>query len=313
MLPKRVLITGGSGLLGSNLTLTLSDRFEVVATHNQHPFYFGTTKTIEMDITKGNEAYEIIKELEPNVLIHCAGETRVDYCEDHPEEAFQLNVKGTENLVRAVSHFKAKFVYISTDSVFDGLQGMYTEEGFPNPLNVYGKTKLAGEHVVRKLAKDHLIARTNIFGWNPGPKPSLAEWVLRCLEKGQIVPGFSDIYFSPILTTDLAEILAEMIISDLGGLYHIASSERCSKFDFARMISRVFEKNDALVERAFSEGAGLKAPRPKDASLNVRKVTEALGKPMPGVMEGILRFRRQLEDGYVTKLFSGSTYKEPMV
>jgi dTDP-4-dehydrorhamnose reductase len=310
---KRFLITGGSGLLGCNLALTLSERIDIVATYFQHPLYFENVEMIKMDIANAKETYEAIEKYKPNVLIHCAGETRVDYCEDHPDEAFRINVKGTENLVRAVSLLKAKFVYISTDSIFDGLQGMYAEEGIPNPINAYAKTKLTGEEVVQKFANDYLIVRTNIYGWNPGTKLSLAEWVLRRLEKGHMVPSFSDIYFSPILTTDLAEILAEMIISDLGGLYHVASSERCSKFDFARMICRVFEKNDGLVQEAFSEEAGLVALRPKDTSLDVRKVTKALGRPMPGIMEGLRRFRRQFEDGYVTKLFSGSTYKESIV
>jgi dTDP-4-dehydrorhamnose reductase len=310
---KRFLITGGSGLLGCNLALTLSERIDIVATYFQHPLYFENMEMIKMDITNAKETYEAIEKYKPNVLIHCAGETRVDYCEDHPNEAFKINVEGTENLVQSASHLKVKFVYISTDSVFDGLQGMYTEEANPNPINIYAQTKLAGEKIVQKFANDYLIVRTNIFGWNPGPKLGLAEWILKQLEKGEKVPGFSDIYFSPILTTDLAKILNEMIISDLEGLYHVCASERCSKFDFARMICRVFGKDDDLIQPTISEKAGLKAPRPKDTSLDIKKITKTLGKPMPKIMEGIRHFKQQFESGYVKKLFSGSTHKEFIV
>ena len=263
-----------------------------------------------MDVTQPDQVWAVMTQSRPHVVIHCAAETRVDYCEEHPEEAFRVNVEGTGNVAKGTAHVEAKFVYISTDSVFDGLVGMYNEMAGPNPLNIYARTKLAGEQMVKRQVMDHLIVRTNIYGWNARPKFSLAEWILDRLDHGQTVPGFADIYFSPILVNDLAVILVDMINADVRGIYHVGASERCSKLDFARMLCKVFGKDVALVQSAKSDAAGFKARRPKDISLDVRKVTQVLGRPMPGILDGLSRFRRLLEDGHVSGLRSGFTQKE---
>jgi dTDP-4-dehydrorhamnose reductase len=307
---ERVLITGASGLLGSNLVLELSRRFEIAATYYQHPLHLDDCEMIPMNITQANEAWAIIRRVEPHVVIHCAAETRVDYCEEYPDEAFRTNVAGTQNLAKATAHIGAKFVYISTDSVFDGQIGMYNEEASPNPPNVYARTKLAGEQVVKQHVVNHLIVRTNIYGWNARPKFSLAEWILDRLDHGQIVPGFADVYFSPILVNDLAEILVHMINADLQGVYHAGASEHCSKLDFAGVLCKMFDRDVSLVRPANSGEAGFKAPRPKDTSLDVSKITQVLGRAMPGIVDGLSRFRRLLEDGYVSRLRSGFTQEE---
>ena len=307
---ERVLITGASGLLGSNLALVLNERFEIIGTYNQHPLCLDNCDIVSVDITQADKTWAIIRQVEPHVVIHCAAETRVDYCEEHPEEAFRVNVEGTENVAKGAAHVGAKFVYISTDSVFDGREGMYSEVSSPNPLNVYARTKLAGEGVLKQHVMDHLIVRTNIYGWNARPKFSLAEWILDRLDQCQTVPGFADIYFCPILVNDLAEVLVDMIKADLRGLYHVVASERCSKLDFARKLCKMLDRDAALVRPANSDEAGFKARRPKDTSLDVKKVTQVLGGPMPGIMDGLLRFRRLLEDGYVNRLRSGFTQEE---
>ena len=302
---ERALITGVSGLLGSNLVLALSKCFEIAATYHQHPLHLNMCETMPMDITQAEETQAIIRRIKPHVVIHCAAETRVDYCEENPEEAFWVNVEGTQNLARATAHVGAKLLFISTDSIFDGQKGMYNEMATPNPLNIYARTKLAGEHVVRQHGVDHLIVRTNIYGWNAGPKFSLAEWVLDRLDHGQIVPGFADIYFSPILVNDLAEVIVNMINAELRGIYHVGASERCSKLDFAIMLCKVFDRDAALVQLANSDEAGFRARRPQDTSLDVEKITQVLNKPMPGIIGGIWRFRRLFEDGYLRRLRSG--------
>ncbi len=307
---ERVLITGVSGLLGSNLALVLSDCFEIIGTYHQHPLSLNNCEIVSMDIAQADKTWAIIRQVEPHVVIHCAAETRVDYCEEHPEEAFRVNVEGTENVAKGAAHVGAKFVYVSTDSVFDGREGMYSEVSSPNPLNVYARTKLAGEGVLKQHVMDHLIVRTNIYGWNARPKFSLAEWILDRLDHGQTVPGFADIHFSPILANDLAEILVDMIRAGLWGIYHVGARERCSKLAFARMLCRVFDRDMVLIQPANSNEAGFKARRPKDTSFDVKKVTQVLGKPMPGIMDGLSRFRQLFEDGYVSRLRCGFTQEE---
>lgn len=305
-----MLITGVSGLLGSNLAFNLSDRFEIAGTYHSNPMRFNGYECFPMDLKRADETWSIIRRVKPQMVIHCAAQTGVDYCEEQPEEAFRVNVEGTESLAKAAAHAGSKFVYISTDSIFDGETGGYREDAKPGPVNVYAESKLLGERATQSYAEDHLIIRTNIYGWNVRPKLSLAEWILDGLENGRQVPAFSDIYFSPILVNDLAEVLAEMVAADLTGIYHVAAADRCTKFDFARMVCQTFEKDPELVCSAGSEEVGLKALRPKDTSLDVTKVSKVLGKSMPTVSDGIRRFRLLKENGYVDRLRATLTQGE---
>ena len=263
-----------------------------------------------MDITQAEETWEIVRRLEPQIVIHCAANTQVDYCEEHPEETIQVNVEGTNNVAKGAAYVGAKFIYISTDSVFDGQQVGYSEDTKPSPLNIYARSKLLGEEAIHTHIADPLIVRTNIYGWNALPKHCLAEWVWDRLVHGQIVSGIADIYFSPILVNDLADVLVAMLDADLRGVYHVGASDSCSKFEFARMLCKVFGGNIALVQHTKSAEVDFKANRPQDTSLNVRKVTRTLGRAMPRIMDGLERFRRLHEAGYVSQLRSGVAREE---
>ena len=301
---ERILITGVGGLLGSNLAYTLRDRFEVVGSYHSNPVNITGCTHVTMDLRQADQVESMVQKIKPQIVIHCAAETRVDYCEDRPEEAFRTNVEGTESLAKAAAQAGSKFLYISTDSVFDGKTGGYQEDAVPGPINSYARSKLQGEQVAQAEISDHLIIRTNIYGWNARPKVSLAEWVLERLESRCEVPAFADIFFSPILVNDLAEYLVQMIAMDLTGIYHVAAIDRCSKLDFAMMVCQIFDKDPDLIVASSSEDAGLKAPRPKNTFLDVTKISQALGKPMPSVAEGLRRFRSLKESGYVQGLRS---------
>jgi dTDP-4-dehydrorhamnose reductase len=302
---KRVLVTGAGGFLGSNLVVIFRERFDVTATYFRNPIPAGHCHSLPMDITRSGEVLAVVERLRPEVVVHCAAEARVDYCEAHPEDTFRINVEGARNVAEAARLQGAKFVYISTDSVFDGRKGPYGEEAAPSPRNVYAQSKLHGEQAVQERVGDYLIIRTNFFGWSLKPRLSLAEWILDRLARGQTVPGFVDIYFSPILVNDLAGTLRDMIVMDLRGLYHVGSSQRWSKFEFARNLCRVFGKDMELVRPTRSDDAGLAAPRAKDTSLDVRKVIEAVGRPMPDTLDGLVRFRELIDNGYLDRLRSG--------
>ena len=124
-------------------------------------------------------------------------------------------------MASAAARCGTKIVYISTDSVFDGARGGYREQDEPHPLNVYAKSKLAGEKAVAALCDNPLIVRTNIFGWNVQPRLTLAEWVIQSLSEGGRIPGFTDIIFSPLLVNDLARLVGDMLNGGLKGIYHV--------------------------------------------------------------------------------------------
>ena len=290
---ESLLITGGSGLLGSNLARLALSRFEVYATYRSHPAHIPGCEFVCLDIRDKEQTLSVFKKIKPQLVIHAAASAKVDYCEEHHQETWAINVVGTESVVMAASEIKAKLIYISTDSVFDGEHGMYREKDTPYPVNTYARTKLEGERAVQRLAPDSIIARTAFYGWSLREERSLAEWVVSSLREGKDLKMFTDVFFSPIFTSNLAEALIEMYQRSLRGLYHVAGSERCSKYHFGQEIARVFELDSGLIQPGSIIEAGLKAPRPKDISLDVSKASGEIDTQLLDVNEGIKQFKEE--------------------
>ncbi len=287
----QILITGGSGMLGSNIAMAALENFEVYTTYHSHPTKIPGCHFIECDIRNRDRVTSIVKDIQPNLIIHTAALTNVDYCEEHPEEAGSINVIGTENVISATKETGAKLIYISTDSVFDGKKGMYTEEDTPNPLNVYAKTKLEGEKRSLNLSNS-IVVRTNIYGWSLYDKLSIAEWILAGLREGKTLRMFTDVFFCPILVNNFIDALFEMYSRDFVGLYHLAGGERCSKHSFAYSIAKIFRLDEKYIEPSTLNEINLLACRPKDPSLDTTKASKELQTVILGVDEGIRSFKR---------------------
>ncbi|MFC1920733.1 SDR family oxidoreductase [Chloroflexota bacterium] len=289
MARNRLLVTGGSGLLGSSIVRAAAEDFEVFATYHTNPVSLPGGECIYLDIRNENEVASIIGRLKPNLVIHTAALAGVDYCEDHSEEARILNIKGAENMARASEG--SKFIYISTDSVFDGEKGMYSEDDSPSPLSVYSKTKLEGELSVQAILPDSIIVRTAFYGWSLFNRTSLAEWVFYNLKDGNRINMFTDVIFSPIITDDLAGLLLDMYNSGLSGVYNVAGSEQCSKYAFGMEIARTFGFDTGFISPGSVNDMVFKAPRARNLSLNTGKIERDLNKKLPDLKSGIERFR----------------------
>jgi dTDP-4-dehydrorhamnose reductase len=298
-----ILITGASGLLGANLLLCAKGHFtDVVGVSGQHKCILPGVETLQADLTDASTARDLVKRFRPKWIIHTAALADVDSCEEHPESAQLCNEGMTRNIVESAGTVAARIVHISTDAVFNGAKGGYSEEDRPDPINVYAATKLAAEKVVAEDGADHLIIRTAIYGWNLQDKLSLAEWVLQRLEAGETVPGFQDVFFSPILVNDLSDFLFQMMSREMKGLYHVSGSESLSKYDFAVKLAEIFNLDSSLVQSAVLEDVPLKAPRSKNLSLRTDKIRRAFGIRMPDVDEGLRRFRLLRDSGFVKQL-----------
>jgi dTDP-4-dehydrorhamnose reductase len=193
---RMLVVTGASGLLGANLLLTASRLgYEGAGITHRHMLRIPGVTVLSANLADEAVARKLISELKPTSIIHCAAATNVDWCEDHPQEAERINVDASRWLAEIACQLQAHFVYISTDSVFDGERGDYREEDEPAPVNVYAQTKLLGERAVLGINPAALVARVNIYGWNVQNKLSLAEWILAQLRAGEVVPGFTDVFF----------------------------------------------------------------------------------------------------------------------
>lgn len=303
-----ILVTGASGLLGVSAVMAARDRNrEVAGLCHQHMLRIPGVPVYCVDLTNFQEVRALIRRLHPECIIHCAATTDVDWCEDHPEITRQVNVRATSFLAGVGQELKTRMLYISTDSVFDGVRGNYSEADQTNPPNVYAKSKLQGEQEVLRRHSSPLIVRVNIYGWNAQPKQCFAERVIEQLRGGRRVPGFSDFHFCPLFAGDLAEVLLAMLDRSLTGIYHVVGSEKISKYEFARRLAAMFELDPDLIVQSSVSGARLRAARSPDLSLSTEKIQLGLGRAMPGVGAGLQRFRAMEESGYPRLLKSYMT------
>src|ERR1019366_1417235 len=298
-----LVVTGASGLLGASVLRSAVELgWETVGFCHQHVIRDPTIQVASLDLTDDSATRRLLFDLRPDAIVHCAAATNVDWCEDNPKQAEAINVQASAVLAEIASALNARFVYVSTDSVFDGKRGNYVETDEAAPLNVYARSKLAGERETLRRNKAAIVVRVSIYGWNAQNKDSLAEWVLRRLEGGKHVPGFTDVFFTPILVNDLVPVLFAMLQHELSGLYHVAGSEGISKFEFARRVATAFGFDPARVTPCQVKDMRLRAARPLDVSLNTEKVRIALGRSMPDVDSGLCGFRERRSRQYPQQL-----------
>ena len=219
-------------------------------------------------------------------------------CEVDPALAWELNTEIPRNLALQCRKGGARLLHVSTDAVFDGQTGGYSEEDPPNPLSTYAKTKLKAEYAVAEANPEAIIARVNLFGWSLMGYRSLAEFFFNNLSGGNPVMGFTDVYFCPLLANDLAHIFTSMLERKLTGLYHVLSRNHVSKYEFGVQIARKFNLKEELIEPKSVFDSGLSAPRSPKLILKVDKLTHDLGDVLPTVSTGIDKFYTLYQQGY---------------
>lgn len=279
-----LLVTGASGFLGGSVCLEAlgSGRPVVGAVHRGFCDQSGL-RVVNADLTAPSAAKDLLRRLEPRWVVNCAGFTNVDACERDPEQARALNVDLPQMLAAACADAGVGLVHISTDSVFDGERGNYSEQDAPAPLNVYAQTKLEGERAVLEALPEALVLRTNFIGVSQSSRAGLADWMAMTLESGERIQGFTDVTFAPLLTNEVARLILAAIESRLQGLYHAAARDACTKYDFACRLCACLGLDTTLVDRASIAAAGLAARRPLNTSLSSSRIEGALRRPMPSV------------------------------
>ncbi len=303
---KRLLITGISGLLGNNLAYVFKDRYNVLGLYNKHAFDIEGIRTQKIDLLDKKAVQKVIRQFDPDIVVHCAAISDVDLCERKKDWATEVNVEATDNIVKFLKRRKTKLVYISTDLVYgESIGGALTEKDKLDPVNYYGWTKYQGE--LKALGcKDALVVRTNIFGWNIQKKFSLAEWILHELSRNKKINGFKDTIFSGIYTFDLAEILDKAIEKKLKGIYNVGSRNSMSKFDFAINLAELFGHNKSLIVPVSAEDAPLRAKRRKNLSLDIRKIEKSLKIELPTMEQSLKNFSDDFRAGVINKIRTGN-------
>jgi len=303
---KRILITGASGLLGVNLALSAAragrtqdgGRYAVYGTVNRQALSTDVFAVIQTDLLAPGALERLLERTRPDWVIHCAALAELDACEADPEKARQLNSVLPGKLAGLVARGGARLIHVSTDAVFDGRTGGYTETDTPNPLSAYARTKLEGERAVSQANPKAIIARVNLFGWSLTGKRSLAEFFFYNLSAGKQVMGFTDVFFCPLLANRLAAIFFQMLERNLEGLYHVVSPECTSKYEFGLRIAHKFGLDESLIMPTSLTQAGLKAARSPNLTLRSDKLAQALGAPPPGLSPALDEFYTLYQQGY---------------
>lgn len=290
------LITGCSGLLGSNICNRLLDH-DVIGLYHRHDPVIPIRRFTRVDITKENDVSRCLDEFDPDVVIHCAGMTSVDACEKDFDRAMSVNADGTLNLVKHTNK-KAKFVYISTDAVFDGKEGNYSEDDTPVPINTYGKSKLNGERHVTATTDNSLVIRTNFYGFAPEHRKGFVQWILGELVKEAPICLATDWYYSPVLVNELVDAIIELIRSDARGIFHISSTDSCSKYDFALEVAEHTGLDASLIQPITLDDLKLQAPRPQNMTLDCSKILKEYAVELSGYRAGIKKFVTLFDEDY---------------
>lgn len=247
---KKIIVTGCNGQLGRAINQELAGNTEVSIVN---------TDVAELDITSVDKVLALVREVKPYAIINCAAHTAVDACETDLDNAYRINAIGPRNLSIAATETGAKLIHVSTDYVFDGKGTRpYVEFDAPNPQGAYGKTKLAGENMVKDFADRYMIFRT---AWLYGDGRNFVKTMLRLAENGDKVRVVEDQVGSPTSARELARAIASQLFTDNYGLFHATCEGNCSWADFAREIFRLAGK-DTYVEGITSAEFAAKAPRP---------------------------------------------------
>jgi dTDP-4-dehydrorhamnose reductase len=295
---KRVMITGARGLLGLNLALQAAEEYEVVGIDKLDTLRPTDFKALQADLLTSGAVADLLDQVQPDWVIHCAALANMDDCEKQPELAQRLNAELPGEISRETAGRGIRMVHISTDAVFDGVRGDYTEEDLPNPLSVYAHTKLGGEQAVLASSDKAIVARVNFYGWSSSGDRSLAEFFFNNLQEGWLVNGFEDVLICPLQVNQLAEILLEMLEKELNGLYHVMGSQKISKYDFGVALAHKFGFDAGLIKPISVKAAGLTAERSPNLTINTSKLAATLCRSLPDIESGLERLYQLYKDGY---------------
>ena len=257
---SKILLTGASGFVGQCISPRLAEQFELV----KAPPYDEVSGE-GLDLSDKSATEELIEDVRPNVVVHLAAIKNVGRCEREPDFAWAANVQTTRNLLAANSTSGPHMVFLSSDYVFDGKKGGYTELDRPQPATVYGQTKKEAELLV--LAAGGTVVRSGgLYG--PATRPGvLFSWALEQLKQGQSIEAFTNVFNSPTYVNDLAAALVQMCRHRPGGIYHAAGSERLSRFELLRLLAERLGFDRELIQPGLCRKNGKGGVQPGDLSL----------------------------------------------
>ena len=289
---KKLLIVGGSGLLGINWACLVRDDFEVIIVlHNRNISLDGVV-TEEISIESIETLFEDFNRIMPDIVVNAASVTSVEACEKNFNKAKEVNTDAASNIAIVCEELNIKLVHISTDHIFSGKNQFSDEYCEASPLNNYARTKYQAEIEVNNSNPSSLIIRTNFFGWGTSYRHSFSDLIINNLRNNLQVQLFADVFFTPLLIDELVSSINELIELNQCGIFNVVGSERLSKFEFGLKIADCFGLNPSLI-KSINYKEKLKVVRPRDMSLSNAKLLETLKRQVPNLSDQLDKLKRQ--------------------
>jgi dTDP-4-dehydrorhamnose reductase len=293
---EKILITGGSGLLALNYAAAVKENKDVVLGLHERNVLINGVSSVFLNLDSVESLYKSLSEIKPNLVIHTVGLTNIETCEKNPQLAEYINVKLASNIATVSKNLDIKFVFISTDQLFEGKASMYNEMETVVPLNIYGSTKAKAEREVSAINQEAMIIRTNFYGWGTTYRNSFSDFIYYKLKNKQPVQLFFDVFYTPILIEKLVEIIDKLVALNSYGIFNIVSDDRISKFNFGIILANVFGFDQSLISPVSINTRNDLVMRPGDMSLNNEKATNLVGIPFGKVNSHLILLKKQLSD-----------------
>ena len=285
---SKLLIIGGSGLVGSTLLQYASTNYSIHFTYNTNKITFDNINSTQINLL-GNQKMiiDLIKEVQPDIVVNTAAHSSVDLCETDHSIADKLHVDITQDITQVCKDIDSKLVYISTDAVFQGeLHKKYTELDQPNPINYYGKTKLQAEQITLNASSKNVVLRTAvIYGWHK--KSRFTNWIIQTLKENHIVDPFIDQYNTPTLVDDLAKSLLNIFEKNISGMFHATGKSCLNRYEFALVLASTFGLDKKLIKSVTLKDKKQDAPRPTSTCLDSRKLEKLIDFNFSDILSGV--------------------------
>jgi len=297
---KKVLLTGGSGLLAVNWAVLINKFFFVTSILHERIISIPNIQTCVTPLDSLKECLSIFENINPDIVIHTAAITNIEKCENDPLLAKKINVDLAKNIAIACNELNIKLVHISTDHLFSGLHSMSSEESTPSPQNIYACTKHDAEVQVQENCSDALIIRTNFYGWGTSYRSSFSDFIICSLRARKMITLYSNVFYSPILIESLVFAVHELLDINKDGIFNIGGGDRISKYEFGYKIAETFSLDADLIKAGSLTEKINSVIRPLDMSLSNDKICKVLKREVGFIDNDIIKLKK-------TEIFKGDS------
>lgn len=296
IIKKRILIVGSNGMLGQRAVhyYLKKNNVQLFGLSAEDESVCDKIDYMKIDITKRDELKKAVYDFCPDYIINAAAFTNVDLSETERELAWKINVKGVEYLAEVSRVLDSHLIHFSSDYIFDGHKGPYTETDKPNPLGYYGRTKLASENALKISGTLNTILRTNVLYGIADSRPDFVRWVVKSIRDKKEIRIVTDQINNPTFIDDLVQAISKVIEYKKTGIYNIGGKEFLSRYDFTIQISDYFHLDKSLITAIKTEDLNQSAKRPLNSGLITIKAETELGYKPLSIRESLSVMKREL-------------------